>query len=407
MPPDAPPFQLGDLKDARDPYRLYASARPAGPVQRSGGSWIVFGHAEATALLRNAATRSGFMGEGYRGRLPPGAAREEMAHRINFLDPPRHTRVRKLVSEVFTPRRTARLRPFVESLSRDLLERVSEDRSIDLVRAYAHEVPSLVISEMLGVPVVDRDRLTELSDHVSRLLGTGNDEAELARAITAAEEIHERLRDLLAERRRHPEDDLLSALLTAEEGEDRLSESELLSLAATLYSAGHRTTRDLFSNGLAALLPDRGLVEAIGSGRVSTRAVVEEFLRFETPTHLVARMLVEPMKLGDREIAPGEPIVILLAAANRDPRAYDDPDRFDPMRWAADPEPPAPLSFALGAHFCLGASLARMEVGIMLDVLFETFPGIRLSGEPLRWHHTGVFRGLDALDVVPGPRART
>lgn len=407
MPPDAPPFRLADLKNAREPYRLYASARSAGPVQRSGGSWIVLGHAEATELLRNSATRSGFMGEGYRDRLPPGAAREEMAHRINFLDPPRHTRVRKLVSKVFTPRRTTRLRPFVESLARDLLSRIPEDRPIDLIGAFAHEVPSLVISEMLGVPVADRDRLTKLSEHVSQLLGTGNDEAELARAISAAEEIHSRLRDLLAERRRQPEDDLLSALLAAEDGDDRLSESELLSLAATLYSAGHRTTRDLFSNGLTALLPDRSLVEAFRSGTLPTSALVEEFLRFETPTHMVARMLSEPMKLGSEEIAPGEPIAILLAAANRDPGSYVDPDRFDPMRWTADPQPPAPLSFALGAHFCLGASLARMEVGTMLDVLFDTFPGIRLSAGSLPWRHTGVFRGLDSLVVVPGRRARS
>ena len=404
-PDDSAPFQLSDLKDEPDPYRLFESARRAGPVQRSGGSWLVFGHAEATELLRNSATRSGFIGEGYRNRLPPGAAREEMGHRINFLDPPRHGRVRKIVGKVFTPRRTARLRPFVEGLARELLEPIAGDEPIDLIGAYAHEVPSLVISEMLGVPVADRDRLTTLSDHVSRLLGTGNDEEELARAISAAEEIHETLRALLDERRRSPEDDLLSALLAAEDEDDRLSESELLSLAATLYSAGHRTTRDLFSNGLTALLPDRELVSAIRSGSLPTTAVVEEFLRFETPTHVVARMLAEPMKLGDQEISPGEPIAVLLAAANRDPRTYVDPDRFDPWRWMVDPEPTAALSFALGAHFCLGASLARMEVGTMLEVLLRTFPEIRLADEPLRWHHTGVFRGLDSLPALPGRRA--
>ena len=164
-------FQLGDLRDAEHPYSLFESARRRGPVQRSGGSWLIFGHAEGTALLRNSATRSGFIADGYRNRLPPGAAREEMGHRINFLDPPRHGRVRKLVGKVFTPRRTAGLRPFVEGLARDLLEPIAGDRPIDLVEAYAHEVPSLVISELLGVPIEYRDRLTKLSDHVSRLLG--------------------------------------------------------------------------------------------------------------------------------------------------------------------------------------------------------------------------------------------
>jgi cytochrome P450 len=397
-------FQLGDLKDTQDPYGLFESARTDGPVQRSGSSWLIFGHPEATELLRNSATRSGFIADGYLNRLPPGAAREEMGHRINFLDPPRHGRVRKLVGKVFTPRRTARLRPFVEGLARDLLDPIAGDRPIDLIRAYAHEVPSLVISELLGVPVEYRDRLTMLSDHVSRLLGTGNDAAELAKAISAAEEIHKTLRGLLEARRHTPKDDLLSALLSAEEDDDRLTESELLSLAATLYSAGHRTTRDLFSNGLAALLPHQAFFSAIRDGSLPIAAVVEEFLRYETPTHMVARMLAEPMELGGRRISPGEPIAILLAAANRDPRIYANPELFDPWRWTRDPEPLAPLSFALGAHFCLGASLARMEVGIMLEVLTETFPEMRLADEALQWNHTGVFRGLETLPVIPGAR---
>jgi cytochrome P450 len=397
-------FQLGDLKDAADPYSLFESARLGGPVQRSGGSWLILGHAEATELLRNSATRSGFIADGYRSRLPPGAAREEMGHRINFLDPPRHGRVRKLVGKVFTPRRTAGLRPFVEGLARELLAPIARDQSIDLIRSYAHEVPSLVISELLGVPIEHRDRLTMLSDRVSRLLGTGNDEHELAEALSAAEEIHSTLRSLLDKRRQRPEDDLLSALLSAEDEDDRLTESELLSLAATLYSAGHRTTRDLFSNGLAALLPKHQVVSAIRNGSLPIVAVVEEFLRFETPTHMVARMLAEPLELGGLKISPGEPIAVLLAAANRDPRTYAEPDLFDPWRWTSDPEPLPPLSFALGAHFCLGASLARMEVGIMLEVLLETFPQMRLASESLRWHHTGVFRGLDALPVIPGKR---
>ena len=327
-----------------------------------------------------------------------------MGHRINFLDPPRHGRVRKLVGKVFTPRRTAGLRPFVEGLSRELLAPIAGDQPIDLIRSYAHEVPSFVISELLGVPIEYRDRLTKLSDRVSRLLGTGNDEHELAEALSAAEEIHATLRGLLNERRQRPEDDLLSALLSAEDEDDRLTESELLSLAATLYSAGHRTTRDLFSNGLAALLPKHQVVAAIRNGSLPIAAVVEEFLRYETPTHMVARMLAEPLDLAGQRILPGEPIAILLAAANRDPRTYANPNLFDPQRWTSDPEPGPPLSFALGAHFCLGASLARMEVGIMLEVLLETFPQMRLASESLRWHHTGVFRGLDSLPVIPGER---
>jgi pimeloyl-[acyl-carrier protein] synthase len=399
-----PSFQLADLKSAEDPYALFETARSEGAVQRSGGSWLILGHVEASELLRNSAARSGFMADGFRNRLAPGAAREEMTHRINFLDPPRHGRVRRLVGKVFTPRRTARLRPFVIDVARKLLESADETGSIDLIRAYAHEVPSLVISELLGVPIDDRDRLTTLSDRVSRLLGTGNDDAELTRALSAAEEMHETLRGLLKDRARKPEDDLLSALLAAEEGEDRLTESELLSLAATLYSAGHRTTRDLFSNGLTALLPNRELISAIREGTLPIEAVVEEFLRFETPTHMVARMVEQPCEIGGRRISPGEPVAIMLAAANRDPSVYSKADQFDPTRWTRGEDQISPLSFALGAHFCLGASLARLEVGIMLEMLLEMFPEVRLADEPLHWYHTGVFRGVEALPVILGPR---
>lgn len=406
-------FELGDLKDAQDPYALYREARKAGAVQRRAGSWIVLGHGEGTDLLRNAATRSGFIADGYRRRLPPGAAQDEMGHRINFLDPPRHGQVRRLIDKVFTPRRTSRLKPFVEGITRQLLERLPNDQAIDLIPAYAHEVPSLVISELLGVPVVHRDRLTILSDRVSRLLGTGVDDEELSKALAAAEEMHATLQGVHDERVRAPQDDLLSALLSAEgdEGDEgvgrgnRLTQSELLSLAATLYSAGHRTTRDLFSNGLTALLPNRDLVAARRDGSLPVEAVVEEFLRFETPTHFIARMLQEPMDLGDQKIPANEPIAIVLAAANRDPEVYPEAERFDPWRWTQTPPAPAPLSFALGAHFCIGASLARLEVSIMLDMLFEIYPDIRLADTPLRWHHTGVFRGLESLPVILGPRA--
>jgi cytochrome P450 len=399
------PFQLGMLKNSKDPYALFAAGRRGGAVQRSGGSWLIFGHAEGTELLRNTATRSGFIADGFRGRLPPGAAREEMTHRINFLDPPRHGRVRSLVGKAFTPRRTSELRLFIKHITRDLLEPLPTDRTVDLIRAYAHEVPSLVISELLGVPIEYRDRLTTLSEQVSRLLGTGVDDVELRNAIDGAEEMHDTLRGLLDQRRQKPADDLLSALLTAEDEEDRLTESEMLSLAATLYSAGHRTTRDLFSNGLSALLPHADLIEATRKKDLPIEAVVEEFLRFETPTHMIARMLSKPLEVGGQTIAAEEPIAVLLAAANRDPETYRDANRFDPWRWTQNAPPPAPLSFALGAHFCLGASLARLETAVMVETLFEVFPQVRLDDENLRWKHTGVFRGLESLPVVLGPRA--
>lgn len=394
-------FDPSQLASASDPYRCLEDARQSGPVQRSASAWIVFGHAAAEQVLRSPKGRSGFIAELYRSVLPEGAAREELSHRINFLDPPDHPRVRQLVSKAFTPRRIAGLRPFVAALSRDILGKFVDIGEFDLYADFAHQVPALVISELLGVPPQDRDRLTKLSDDVAKLLGLGDmTEERLRIGVAAAEEMHAYLRALLEERRARPQDDLLSALLAAEEDRQRLSESELLSLAATLYSAGHRTTSDLFTNGTAALLQVPAVVEALRNGTLPVDSVIWEYLRFETPTHYVARSLNEPLTVGDITIPAGEPILILLAAANRDPDAYPEADRFDPERWQRSPAPPAPLSFAFGPHFCLGANLARLEAEEMLGALLDVMPNVRPATRELRWRHTGLFRGLEEYRVV-------
>ncbi len=401
-------FNPEALASAYDPYVLLASIRDEGPVVRSGPYWFVTRYREANALLRNPQATTGFIGQAYRSALPPGAAREEMSHRINFLDPPDHTRVRKLVSQAFTPRRVRELRPKIRTICQGMLEQVKnapplspDSSTLDIIPVFSHQVPSRVISTMLGVPVEDQDKLTGLADRIASLLVmTTMTQEKLTDAVQAAEEMHAYLRELMKQRRAHPKDDLLSGLLAAEEDGQALSESELLSLAATLYSAGHRTTRDLFSNGLSVLLRHPALVADFKAGKISPEAMVEEFLRFETPTHYVGRMLKEPMMLGGVTIPANEPISVLLAATNRDESVYDRPDTFDPYRWLGTPPPEPPLSFAIGPHFCLGAPLARLEVAVMLETLFETFPRIQLGEDPLTFWHTGLFRGLHALPVI-------
>jgi cytochrome P450 len=402
-------FSPTQLADAPDPYALLAAVRAEGPVVRSSSGWIVTRYAEADTLLRSPHAMTGFIGRMYSTVLPPGAAREEMSRRINFLDPPDHTRVRKLVAQAFTPRRVRELRPQIEAICRDRLERIAPvaGRPVDLIRAFTHQVPSLVISAMLGVPIDERDRLTLLADRVASLLVMQTMTPEKLRdAVAAAEEMHACLRSLMNERRARPQDDLISALLAAEEGGRGLADAELMSLAATLYSAGHRTTRDLFSNGLSVLLRNPDILADFKAHSITAEAMVEEFLRFETPTHYVGRMLDGPMELGGVAVPAGEPMAVLLASANRDPNVYDDPDTFNPRRWLRDPAPAPPLSFAIGAHFCLGAPLARLEAAVMLETLFDVFPRVRLTGEPLRFWHTGLFRGLDSLNVLlSGPDA--
>jgi hypothetical protein len=397
------PFDPASLGLSGDPYDRLAELRRAGPVVAvDGGFWAVTGHAAASEVLRHPACGSAPIGVRYLEALPPGAARDEMGHRINFLDPPDHPRVRGLVNKAFTPRRVTGLRPWMEATAQRLLEDVDGrgvDRPVDLLGDYAHQLPSLVISELLGVPPEDRDRLTGLSDQVAPLLGVTLGDDERATALAAAEEMHAFLGGLLDHRRDDPGDDLLSALATAEESGDRLSRAELLSLTATLYSAGHRTTRDLFTNGMSVLLDDPDRYQQVVDGAWPVGDVVDEMLRFETPTLFVARVSYEDVSVDGHDVPALTPIIVYLAAANRDPEAYDEPDAFRPGRTG-----PASLSFAFGAHYCLGASLARGEAEVMLEAVVQRWPHLRRAdaGEPLAWHQRGPFRGLDRLLVTPG-----
>jgi cytochrome P450 len=391
-------FSPTDLTELDDPYPRLAALRHIAPVVRlESGFWAVSGYEAAMEVFRQRGAASGPIAQRYLASLPPGAARDEMSHRINFLDPPDHPRVRGLVSKAFTPRRVADLLPWIAATAEQLLDDLAGAHEIDLLARFAHQLPSLVISELLGVPGADRDQLTAWSDAVAPLLGVALSDEDRARALPASEAFHAYLGALLDERRRHPGDDLLSALLAAEEGGERLSRVELLSLAATLYSAGHRTTRDLFSNGLSVLLREPERYRCVASGAWPIAEVVAECLRFETPTLFVVRIPVEPVTVAGERIGPYEPILIYLAAANRDPATYDEPNAFRPRPGA----PPA-LSFAYGSHYCLGASLARNEAETMLAALVRRWPRLTLRA-PLRWHLRGPFRGLENLVVSPRP----
>lgn len=377
------PTQLGEIAD---PFPLYAAQLAEAPVARSDtGFWCVTGYDEAAAVLRSPTATTGFIGARYRDALPEGsAARTELGYRINFLDPPDHTRVRHHVGRAWTPRRVADLRGWVEGVAASLLDALPEARVIDLLPV-AHSLPSLVISELLGVPDADRSLLAELTEATAPLLGVSVPADAMARGLEASDRFASYVEGLLAERRADPGDDLLSALLA-----EPLSHEELLSLVVTLYAAGHRTTRDLFSRGLAALL-EAG-TEQVGAAASYPKRATEELVRFSTPTHYVGRVLVEPLD----GIPAYEPVLIFLAAANRDPRRFPDPDRLDVTR---EPDPP-PLSFVLGPHHCLGANLARMEVEVLLTAVLRRWPSLRLADDP-GWWCAGPFRGLRRLRVLP------
>src|SRR5712691_2983850 len=406
-PTDPASFDPSQLAELDDPYPVFDVLRSAGPaLLTSSGLCVVTGYDAADEVLRDRRFRSGPIAERFRQTLPPGAAQNELGHRINFLDAPDHVRVRSLIQRAFTPARVLGMRPWVESKAEDLLDAIEAraqktgEESFDIRADLAHSLPSLVISEMLGVPLADRDQLTEWTEAVTPLLSVNVPTDQLAPALEASAHFAAYAAALIAKHRAAPGDDLLTAMLQVKDGNERLSREELLSLVVTLYSAGHRTTRDLFANGLYTLLRHAEMYEAIVKDENGAPAAINEFLRFETPVLYVARVPTEAAEIAGVPIPAYTPIIILLAAANRDPLHFNDPGRFDIAR-----DEDAPLSFAAGAHHCLGAALARMEAEVMLIAVTRRWPKLALCGPPPAWWSSGPFRGLTHLRVTPDQTA--
>ena len=400
-------FDPSQLAEMDDPYPVFDALRSSGPsLITSSGLRVVTGYLAADETLRDKRFRTGPIAARFRQMLPPGAAQDELGHRINFLDEPDHSRVRSLIQMAFTPRRVLAMRPWVEQKAEDLLDaiearaRETGEESFDIRADLAHSLPSLVISEMLGVPLADRDQLTEWTEAVTPLLSVHVPDDQLAPALEASAHFAAYAAALIAKRRAAPGDDLLTAMLQAKDGNERLSREELLSLVVTLYSAGHRTTRDLFANGLYTLLQHAEMYAAIVKDENSAPGAIDEFLRFETPTLYVGRMPTEAAQIAGVPVPAYSLVIILLAAANRDPQHFKDPNKFDIAR-AQGP----PLSFAAGAHHCLGAALARMEAEVMLIAVTRRWPKLALSGPPPAWWSTGTFRGLTDLRVTPDQTA--
>ena len=396
---DPASFEPASLLEIDDPYPVFAALRDAAPVlPLTNGFVAVTGYEAADAVFRDHHFTSGLIAERYRQALPPGAARDELSHRINFLDPPDHPRVRGLVSRAFTPGRVRDLRPWVEGEAQRLLDELDargrDGTPVDIRHGFAHLLPSFVISELLGVPLADRDRLTSWTEDVTPLLGVQVAPAAKARALEASEQFAAYASALLDERRREPGDDLLTAFVAVEDGHERLSREELLSLVVTLYSAGHRTTRDLFTNGLLTLLQHPDQYAAVAAEPSLAAGAVNEMLRFQTPTLYVARVAGEGASILGTDVPLWSPILLFLAAANRDPARFHDPDTFDIAR-----DEGAPLSFAFGAHHCLGASLARMEAEVMLVAVTQRWPQLTVADPPPAWWSSGPFRGVDHLFV--------
>jgi cytochrome P450 len=384
-----------------DPYPRYAAIREQAPIFESAlGLAVVSRYEDCQSLLR----------DNRLGKGPPGPVWEqydltEEAWRERFgdftkrtqsllmLDPPDHTRLRKLVAKAFTPRTVEKLRPQIVQLTDELLDRF--DGVVDVMSELALQLPMNVIGEMLGVPRAERESLRPLVRAAVATLELSPSLEAMDAASVAARGIHAQFEELIAHRRHHPTDDLLSELVHVEEEGDQLSHDELLATVMLLFGAGFETTTNLIGNGLLALLDHPDELRRLRADRSLIRSGVEELLRWDSPVQLDGRQALETVEVHGTTVEAGHEVIMLLGAASRDPRIYDDPDRFDVGR---DGLPP--MSFGSGIHYCLGASLARAEGQVVFERLLDRFPVIEPAwDERPPYRDAVVLRGLESLPV--------
>ena len=378
----------------QNPYPFYDRARAAGPLFR----WRDYDLVCATsASAVGAILRDRRFGR----EAPPECAPPVPPHLAPFyaveahsmleLEPPRHTRLRGLVLRAFTSRRIAALAPEIAALSHQLVD-VLPAGEFDLLAAFAQPLPVIIIARLLGVPEDRADDLLTWSNAMVAMYQARRTPQIEAQAVAATGAFVDFLRAYVDERRARPADDLITHLIAAESGGERLSTDELITTCILLLNAGHEATVHTIGNGVKALLEHGAGAGALRPDAVE--ATVEEILRFDPALHLFTRWAYEDIEIGGHLFRRGDRVGCLLAAANRDPRAWDRPDRFDPARPVK-----ANLSFGAGLHFCVGAPLARLELMTALPILFQRLPGLRLAGVP-RYANLYHFHGLDRLMVA-------
>jgi cytochrome P450 len=396
-----------DQATGDDPHPLYARVRADGPVcpvvlADGRPAWIVTGYDEARQALldprlakdvRTAlAARPSLVTQGFQHPL--------FRHQLLAADGADHSRLRRLISVAFTPSRVAGMRPRIQAITDKLLDAVDDlatqdpEEPVDLLTRFALPLPITVICELLGVPVADR---APLRSWFEAIFSNGVAPASDPVSRAAADELYGYLCDLVADKRRAPGDDLLSAL-SASVSDDRLSEAELLSTAFVLIVAGHETTVNLIGNGVVALLRHPDQLDRLRADLTGVPRAVEEFLRYDGPVqHTTFRMTTEPVTLGGVEIPAHEQVLVVLAAANRDPSRFTDADALDVGRHDT-----RHIAFGHGVHFCVGAPLARLEGEVAFTSLLQRFPKLRSAGpsDELHWTYRLVLRSLVSLPVL-------
>ncbi|WP_407940426.1 cytochrome P450 [Micromonospora auratinigra] len=384
-----------------DPYPTYERLRAYGPVVQAGPVFsVVTGYPEADAILRDA--RFGVMDDDLRDQFLPGwresPAVLSISRSMLRTNPPDHSRMRRLAAGAFTPRRIAAMRDVVVAQADELIDgmlaRGRDGAAVDFMAEFAYPLPVGVICALLGVPAADRPLFRRWATDLTGVLEPEITPEELAVADRGATELRGYFTELVAARRRAPADDLTTALVQAHDGGERLSGDELLANLIVLLVAGFETTTNLLGNGLVVLLAHPREAAHLAGHPEFAAGYVDELLRYDSPVQLTSRMSTEPARYGGVDMPAGTWLIVMLGAANRDPRRYPEPQRFDPWRPQIHP-----LSFGAGPHYCLGAGLARLEAQVAFPLLLRRLPGLALAGAPERRVRL-TLRGYATLPVT-------
>jgi hypothetical protein len=382
-----------------DPYPFYRRLRESEPLHRhETGFWLVTRYADAVAMLsdgRFARPRSPASEDGARLTGQDDVSPREFlsSNGILWRNPPEHTRLRRLVNKAFTPAVVQALRPEIESLVDELLDASEGFGRMDVIADLAYPLPVRVISQLLGLPREDFDMFRAWSRDLVGAFDPARGPDAVERGNSAIAAFMGYFSDLVAERRARPRDDLLSALITARDAGDALSEDELLANVIFLFVAGHETTVGLIGNGVLALLRHRDQLVKLRDDPALAASAVEELLRYDSPQQTIFWTVTEDVVWDGKRIEPGQEVLILVGAVNRDPERFPDPDRLDVTR-----SDNRHLAFSHGIHYCLGAPLARAQGHVAIPALISRFREVTLAAEP-DWQHTFFIRGLRSLPV--------
>ena len=396
-------YRPNDPEIVADPFPAYAQMRDADPAHWSPvlKAWVLTRYDDVRRVCLDTAGMSSDRLRPFFATQPSAEA-QRIADLMRYLtrwmvfrDPPEHTRLRRLAAKVFNVRSINALRPDIESIAGYLLEALQGRRELDLIADFAGPLPALVIMQMLGVPRTELPRLKRLSDEMALFIGSARDSPDkYGRAEAATTEMAALFRELIALRRRAPQPDLLTDLVRVEDGSDRLTEDELVATCLLLLFAGHETTTHHIGNGLRALLRFPGELRKLRDDPGLAAAAVEELLRYDGPIGAQVRIVQAPQTLHGKPLQAGDRVFLMMNAANRDPRAFPEPDRLD-LRRSGVPH----LTFGFGAHICLGFPLARLEGQIAFPALLRRWRRMEVAAPQLEWLDSMVLRGTKSLPL--------